>query len=398
MKVLAVHPSADLYGSDRMFLAALAAARDGGADVVAHLPGGGPLEPALATHGVEVIVAAFPVLRRSRLRGLHAIPAVVRWVVALPGCLRVLARQRPDVVYVSTVVCPIWVLAAALARRPVVVHVHENEPDMRPLAAKVLLAPLRLATTIVANSTSTRSWLTAVYPRLAARTIVVDNGLAAPLVTPRADRPEPRVGASRLVVIGRLSERKGQEVVVRAAHLLGERGYEIDLSLVGASYPGYEDYPERLQRLAERSSPRVVVHLSGFAPEPWPALAAADVAVVPSTRPESFGNVAVEALLAGVPTVATDVPGLREIIRHGETGLLVPPGRPEPLADAIAQLIDDPTWARQLAVAGQQDVRQRFGLERYEAAMRELLCSPEGGRRQCAASTRRTRRRPSSVL
>ena len=397
MTIVAIHPGAELYGSDRMFLASLVAARQAEASVLAVLPGEGPLAAVLSSHGVEVLVEPYPVLRRAELSGLRALPALARWAGALPRCVRLLRRHRPEVVYVSTVVSPIWLLAARITRHRSIVHVHENEPDLRPAAARLLLAPLRLATTVVANSETTRSWVVATVPQVAARTVVVVNGVAGPAEPAPRPPPTARPGVARLVVVGRLSERKGQDVAVRAAHLLGERGFAVDLALAGSSFPGYEDYAAQLEALAAQSGPNVSVRFLGFVGEPSHELAAADVALVPSTRPESFGNVAVEALLAGVPTVVTDVPGLRDVLRHRETGMVVPPSRPDLLADAIEELITDPTRAAALATAGAEDARRRFGLARYEAAMAELLCpTTDPPSPQWSARTRRDRRRPSS--
>jgi glycosyltransferase involved in cell wall biosynthesis len=84
----------------------------------------------------------------------------------------------------------------------------------------------------------------------------------------------------------------------------------------------------------------------------------ASIAVVPSVWHEPLGQVAVEAMLVGRPVVASDVGGLRDVVQHGSTGLMVPPGDPDALAAALDGLVDSPALRQQLGEAGQTRARQ----------------------------------------
>jgi glycosyltransferase involved in cell wall biosynthesis len=88
----------------------------------------------------------------------------------------------------------------------------------------------------------------------------------------------------------------------------------------------------------------------------------ASAAVVPSVWGEPLGQVAVEAMLVGRAVVASDVGGLRDVVQHGVTGLLVPPGDPGALAAALDSLLDDPQTRRRMGEAGRLQAR------RFEAA------------------------------
>ena len=83
-------------------------------------------------------------------------------------------------------------------------------------------------------------------------------------------------------------------------------------------------------------------------------------AVVLASFSEGIPVVLMEALAEGKPVVATSVGGIPELIIHGETGLLVPPGHINSLADAIQRLADNPSWAQSLAEKGRQHVRDQF--------------------------------------
>jgi len=102
-----------------------------------------------------------------------------------------------------------------------------------------------------------------------------------------------------------------------------------------------------------------LVHLHGAIARPQDALARVGLLVLPSEA-EGFGLVLIEAMAAGVPVVATDVPGIRDVVRDGVTGLLVPPGRPDALAEAIRRVVENPALRRELIRAAAEDVRARF--------------------------------------
>ena len=104
--------------------------------------------------------------------------------------------------------------------------------------------------------------------------------------------------------------------------------------------------------------------------------AEADLFLLPSEQ-ESFGLAALEALASGVPVVATDVGGVSEVVRHGETGRLVPPGDPRAMAAAVVDLLADTPRRAAMGKAARADAMERFRPEpvvsRVEALYRELL-------------------------
>jgi glycosyltransferase involved in cell wall biosynthesis len=94
--------------------------------------------------------------------------------------------------------------------------------------------------------------------------------------------------------------------------------------------------------------------------------------VLPSVWEEPFGIPLVEAMASGLPVVATRVGGIPEIVEHGVTGLLVPPDDPDALAGAIAELLVDPSRARELGEAGRRRAEERFSWETVAERLRGL--------------------------
>lgn len=360
MRVAVVHPNTDLYGSDRMLLRTVQALHAAGLEVELFVPARGAFTKELDELHLAWQLVAFPVLRRTLLspKGLTQLGRDL--LLSLPAVVR--ATRRADCVYVNTVNCGVWLAAARAVGVPALCHVRENEPGMGRLQRTLLLLPLLMATRVLANSRSTKDWVVGSFGRLGTRTQVVYNGLDLPVA---ASVLQLRAGDPvRLLVVGRLSWRKGQDVAVRALARLREAGVDASLTLAGDHYPGYEAYVDDLHRIADGLGVSDHVHFVGFQHDLAPVWAAADVALVPSLL-EPFGNVAVEAMAAGVPVVVSRVQGLTEIVEAGRTGWFVLPGDDQALAQAVQALLGNPGLTRAVAATAAEDVRRRFSLARY---------------------------------
>jgi glycosyltransferase involved in cell wall biosynthesis len=150
----------------------------------------------------------------------------------------------------------------------------------------------------------------------------------------------------RVGFLGRLVMNKGPDTAIRALAMLTRRGVDATLAFAG-------DGPERtrLARLAIEEAVRERVHFEGFRPDPERWFETIDVLVRPSlTEGMSLGLL--EAMAAGVPVVASNVPGNASLVRDGETGLLVPPRDPLRLASALEALAAAPALRLRLRNAG----------------------------------------------
>src|SRR4051794_25045030 len=105
-RLLVAHPSAELYGSDRVAVESVAALAEAGWDVTVALAAEGPLRAELEAAGGQVLVVPAPVLRKSFLSPLGVLRLALASLRALPGLVRLLRRVRPDAVYVSTLTQP----------------------------------------------------------------------------------------------------------------------------------------------------------------------------------------------------------------------------------------------------------------------------------------------------
>jgi len=283
---------------------------------------------------------------------------------AVRAHVRALRALRPDVVHAnldSQWSAQYGLLASVLTRTPVVAVVH-SVWDQPARVQRVLVRRLaRRVDAYVGVSKYAAASTEALLGLGDGSVRVIYNGVPAPSsVAPRGDGGGPVVGA-----VGRLSPEKGLDVLVRAmASLPGCR-----LVLVGEG-------PQRpaLEALAAQLGVTGRVTFAGWVEAPWAAHFAFDVLAVPSFS-EGFGLVAVEAMLAGTPVVATAVGAVPEVVRNGETGLLVPPGEAEPLARALGRLLADAPLRATFAERGRAVATEHFATSRMAAEFETLYAT-----------------------
>lgn len=337
LTVLFAHPSAELYGSDRVLLESVSSLTDAGHRVVVTLPVHGPLETHIAERGGVSVVCPTPVLRKSALQLRGFVTLLVSTISGILRGWRLIGRLRPDLIYVNTVTVPLWVVLARLAGVPVLAHVHEGEASASAFVKRSLALPLLLADRVIANSRFSVGVLKSSFLRLAA-TEVIYNGVLGPQVASPAR--ENLDGDLRVTYLGRISPRKGVDVALEAVAILNSRGIPATLDLVGAVFAGYEWYEEDLKTLAALRGLTERVNFSGFREQVWQSIEEADVMVVPSRIDEPFGNTAVEAILGGRPVIASATSGLLEATAGYQGATTVTPGDPVELADALEAVRD----------------------------------------------------------
>jgi glycosyltransferase involved in cell wall biosynthesis len=235
----------------------------------------------------------------------------------------------------------------------------------------------RRADRLVALSHGVANELCAEYRVAGERIAVIHNPveverIARESAEARASSPPFAKRGPAILAIGRLHRQKGFDLLLRAVASLGRPDLQLVILGEGAERPA-------LQALGAQLGMGDRLYLPGFVPDVPRWLAHADMFVLAS-RWEGFGHVVVEAQAAGIPVIATDCPhGPRDVVREGETGLLVSPEDVPALAKAIARLLGDPGLRHRLAAEARTDCT-RFAAKRIAAVYRELFESVTAAR------------------
>lgn len=318
----------------------------------------------LTARGVDV--AVLPSERAADLRYLR-------------GLVRQIRDFRPHVVHAHLLGAGVYGSTAALLAgdAPVVCTFH-GRPDVSPsdrfLPLKARLISRR-RNRIVYVSHDLRGYLEpllGVSPDLGS---VVHNGIdfrePRPTGSERlgcgAGPGEPLIGA-----VGNIRPAKDYETLLRAAAIVREARPDARFAIVGDER---SPLTPALKRLASRIGLETSLRFLGFREDAATLVAAFDV-FVSSSRTEGLPLGTVEAVGLGTPVVLTNVGGVPEVVDHGRTGLLVPPGDAAALARGILETLAHPDRARAMAEIGARDVRERFAAarmcERYQSLYRAL--------------------------
>jgi len=167
----------------------------------------------------------------------------------------------------------------------------------------------------------------------------------------------------RVCAVGNLDPVKGFDVLIRAAQIVHTDNPSIRFEIIGEDRSENGENRKALEELVQQLGLVDVVRMSGWSDDVARKMTGFDL-FVSSSRSESFGFVIAEAMLCGLPVIATETEGAKEIISDLPLGVLVPIDSPEPLANAINDLLNDEMKRRQLAKFGRAHIEQNFSLAR----------------------------------
>jgi glycosyltransferase involved in cell wall biosynthesis len=184
-------------------------------------------------------------------------------------------------------------------------------------------------------------------------------------VTPEnSDRIKKKLGIGNnfsIGLFGRISEFKGQHLLIEAVKRLKDEKIRVQAWIVGEAFE--EAYLNQLKKMTKEFDLEDQIYYPGFYENPMELMSCLD-AVVLTTKKESFGLVLIEAMHAGVPVIGSNAGGVPEIIDHGTTGLLFETWNSLSLAGAIKQLVLDEKLRKNLAINGQLKASRQFDLEK----------------------------------
>ena len=330
------------------------------------------LAGALVARGHRVVIIAPH--RRVDLANPTGNPAIHIWPSDRPTrrqdalfLRRLIAQYRPDCLVANFVAVNLMSLVGwfcGVPRRVAWYHTLSSQIEIDGAIPRWRLELLRLrkglayraSTHVVGVSQAAADDFAQVYPACAGKARVFLNALADPLAGDWS--PAPTAEPHRLVCVARLTNSKGQDVLIRAVARLRDRYPKLRVEFVG-------DGPA-LATLTNLAREVGVADCCDFVgrvnhDEVLRRMAAATATVLPS-RSDAFALVTIESLAVGTPVVAARVGGVPEIIRDGNTGFLLPPDDPPALAEKLDRLLSDSTLRRQFQINARRDFLARFDL------------------------------------
>ncbi len=372
--ILYIHASDDLYGADIMLLQVVTGLDRALFTPIVILPEDmqhvGLLSAELTARGIECIHLPIAIVRRRYLKPTGILPFLGSFVRGTLAVRRLARERNVRLIHGFTFAVIAAPLAAFVLQLPLVMHAHEIL--LRPKALRKLLhfVNVRRSNRVICVSEATRQNIVEDQPSAAERILVIHNGLRPSTPSGRTVaelRAELGVPQDKPLVgmIGRISPWKGQEVFLEAAALVVAENPDCHFISIGGVFDNETQHMERLQQLHQKLKLESIVVLHDFISDARDMLGAFDLFVSPSTSPDPFPTVILEAMSAGVPVIATAHGGPLEMVVDGETGLLVPPSDAAALAGAINALLRDPVRRHEMAQAGRVRLQECFSLRPF---------------------------------
>ena len=261
----------------------------------------------------------------------------------LPGLVCFLRAQHTEVAYLFGQIRTLpWALAAHHAGVPLIVGAERGSATRWINRIGRLLDRLFIDG-YIANSAAAAENLVQLHGLSPDRVHLARNGVELP-VGPLPSLPlHLTTDGPRITCIANLRTNKGHIILARAIRLLQPRFPGIKAWFVGRDIEG-----GALNRRLAAEGLEDTVEFAGFTTDVRPYLARASVNCLPTLFREGMPTSLLEAMLAGVPIVASDVGGVSDLVTHNQDGLLVPPGDPVALAEALARLLSDKALAARL--------------------------------------------------
>jgi len=325
---------------------------------------------------VEVLATeAIKVRKESSLtQSLSSVTAL------LPLIAKVVQKARQyDLVYANTQkALVVGALASFLSRRPLVYHLHDilstDHFSRTNLKVAVTLAN-RFASLVIANSKASQ----AAFLEAGGRSDIIDvvyNGFEPEVY--QSDRSKISQLKTQLELDGqfivghfsRLSPWKGQHILIEALTYCPKN---VTAILVGDALFGEQDYVQQLHKQVAELGLEDRVKFLGFRSDIPQLMAICDLVAHTSTAPEPFGRVIVEAMLCGRPIVAAQSGGAIELIEPGINGFLVPPGKPDQLAEVINTCHNQPEYTIAIAQSAYEMASRRFHQTNIDRQIADLL-------------------------
>jgi glycosyltransferase involved in cell wall biosynthesis len=363
--ILFVHQGFELYGSDKMLLLNIKAAsiKYPEKKIVVILPKKGILSEILENDfNVEVLIKNIGVVRkydlkRSNFSAFIRIFTFFRLIVFI---------NNFEFVYINSIVIIDYILAARFVKVKVFIHIHELPLGV---AAKLFSKLLNFsrATLIFISAASKNAFI-----KLKSKhQTIVWNGVEQLIESKREKTIDTKFN---ILLIGRINSWKGQSLLIKAITLLNNIEKEkVEIKIVGDVFMNQQQLKTNLLNQIKDNNLQNIIKILPFTLSPDIYYNWADIVVVPSSLPEPFGLVAIEAMSLGKLVIAANHGGLCEIIEDNISGLLFDANNEKELAKKISYSINNHSIVNNIAINGLKTFNEKYNKNSYINRLSKII-------------------------
>lgn len=385
--ILVIHQSAELYGSDKTMLYFLSELDKTKYLPIIVLPFDGPLKIELEKNNIKVVIAPVLKLYRKMFTPKNIFKFIKEYYKGVKILNALNKEYKFDLVYTHTLAALIGILFAKKRNIKHLWHVQEiiAKPKVFNFLFKKILS-LDCNHKVVYDSIATMNFWIENNLKLTEKSEAVWNGIETKNSKSFTDAELNEVRENYffatnneivIALVGRINSWKGQQLLLQSFETVIEKHKNIKLVYLGSAPPNQPIFETELRNKIKEYNLESNVILIPFQKEIEKFWNSIDIAVVPSTEPEPFGMVVIEAMLAKKPVIASNHGGPTEIVVENETGLLFEPNNHNSLSDALEKLIKDEQLRKLYGANGFKRVHNTFSLENhvnhFEKIFEELL-------------------------
>ena len=374
-KILFIHQSAELYGSDKTLLIFLKNIDREKFFPVVVLPGDGPLKEALELLKIKIVIAPVLKLYRDIFRFKNGFQFIKEIFIGLKIISKLHKEHHFDIVYSNTLAVLLGAFFSKLKKIKHIWHVHEIIEKPKSIAWLFPKMLYFFSDLIICNSHATKENIIQKESRNIRKTIVIHNGLEQIETISFAQKSDFGFNNNDIIItlVGRISRLKGHQWLLETFNTFFKNNKNLKLFFVGSPVPNQEYYLHDIEKYILENNLSDNVTIIPFTKNLMDIWKITDIAVMPSTEKESFGLVAAEAMMAKKPVIAANHGGLTEIVINNETGFLVEPNNINDLKTALETLIENPDLRKFFGENGYRRVMTIFNIKNYVLKLETVL-------------------------
>lgn len=378
-KILYLHAGAEMYGADKILLEIVGSLDKRKFTPIVILPEEGKLVNELSKIGVNANVLPYPIVRRKyfTLRGIVAyIWKYIQYSIKLTKIVR---KQKIQIVHVNTTAVWEGVWLKVFTSAKILWHVHEIIIKPHVVYRVVAFLLQHFSDEIITVSNATKERLTESGFVDSQKVTVIHNGISGKTVLGHRDNDVAKglgIQSDAIVIgmVGRVNSWKGQKDFLKAAIPNLRNNDKVEVLLVGSPYKGEEfrnDEIYDLIRSLEIDLQKRIKFIP-FQNDVARVYGIIDIFVMPSTSPDPFPTVVLEAMANGIPVVGYEHGGVVEMVTKGINGQLVEPLNYKKLSETIQQLIDNPDKRIKMGAAAKIRQQDEFELENFSNKLMQV--------------------------
>lgn len=365
--ILFLHSSSELYGSDRSLLNLLKNINKNTFDISVILPCHGPLVDEIKKiSNINIIIKEMAILRRKNLniRGICVYTSDL--IKSIKFLSAIIKKNNIDIVYTNTAVVFPGGITAKLLRKKSIWHVREivSNKFERKIVSFIVNV---FSDIIIANSKATGEAITKQNKKMR----IVYNAIESNSENYKVEKND----TSQIIVgmAGRINRWKGQKLFVDTAEKVLEKNTNVKFLIAGDVYKGEEDILENLKTYIKDKGIEADIGFLGQVENMNEFYNVIDIFILPSTQPEPFGLVVIEAMDKEIPVIATNHGGPTEIIDDKENGYLVDYNDCTEMTKRTLELIEDRELRDLIGKKAKEKRNNIFNIENYVESISKIL-------------------------